>query len=96
MVLPWGREEKGKTSLYQNETPRMAKGETEKYFKCSVFLSKGSFTASQIKALCAGEEDPNPRREASLSSLVGLGKSAVKATEGMCKTHLSVQLLPGL
>jgi len=51
-----------KNSLYQSETPRMAEGKTGKYSKCSLSLSKGSFTLSPIKAICGGEEDPSPRR----------------------------------
>lgn len=95
MIFSLGQGGERKNSLYQSETPRMAEGETGKYSKCSLLLPKSSFTLFLIKALSGGGEDPSPRRlyfctrEAS-SVLVGLVKSAVKATEGMYKRHLRV------
>lgn len=47
LFLGWGGERKN--SLYQNKTARMAEGETGKYSKCFLFLSKSSFTLSPVK-----------------------------------------------
>lgn len=55
-------EQREKTSLCQNETPRMAEGITGKQCsKCSLFLSKNFFTLSPVKAVW-WKEGPQPKK----------------------------------